>query len=221
MTTIRQPAVCLITSRRQLAPDARTTQEAVAALDRWLDDAIGAVDLLQIREPDLSARLLWELVRSVAGRAAGSGTAILVNDRADVARAAGADGVHLPAAGPPCGRVRALGPARWLVGRSTHTIEEIRTGADADYLIFGTVFPSASKPAGAPVRGLDGLARAAAVATVPVLAVGGLDVERAARCRRAGAAGVAAIGLFLPPGRAPGALGIAAATAALRAALSG
>ena len=221
MTSIRQPAVCLITSRRQLAPDARTAQEAVAALDRWLDEAIGAVDLLQIREPDLSARLLWELVRSVAGRAAGSGTAIVVNDRADVARAAGADGVHLPAAGPPCARVRALGPAGWLVGRSTHAIEEIRSRGDADYLIFGTVFPSASKAAAAPVQGLDGLERAAAAATVPVLAVGGVDVARAARCRRAGAAGVAAIGLFLPPGRAPGALGIAAATAALRAALSG
>ena len=221
MTTIRQPTVCLITSRQRLAADARTARDAIAALDRWLDDAIGCVDLIQIREPDLDARVLWALTRAVTARAAGSGTVVVVNDRADVARAAGADGVHLPAAGPPLARVRAFGPAGWILGRSVHTIAEVEAGAEADYLIFGTVFPSASKPSGAPAAGLARLQEAAAATTRPVLAVGGIDAPRAGECRRAGAAGIAAIGLFLPPGCAPGALGVAAATAAVRAAMQG
>jgi thiamine monophosphate synthase len=115
--------------------------------------------------------------------------------------------------------VRLCGEAGWIVGRAVHSLEEARSEPAADYLLFGTVFPSASKPDGTPAQGVARLAEVVAAASVPVLAIGGIDAERAARCRGAGAGGVAAIGLFLPPGRAPGAVGICAATAALKDAL--
>lgn len=208
--------ICLVTSRAQLVPDARTAAEAVAALEAWLDEAAGRVDLVQIREPDLDARVLFDLVRRVAARMRSTSTSVVVNDRADVAAAAGASGVHVPSSGPPLDRVRQCGPPGWMVGRSIHDPAETRLHGTPDYFIFGTVFPSVSKPVGARVQGLERLAAAARSTTVPALAIGGIDAPRAADCRAAGAAGVAAISLFLPPGRAPGALGIARAADALR-----
>jgi thiamine-phosphate diphosphorylase len=142
---------------------------------------------------------------------------VVVNERADVALAAGADGVHLRGDGAPTARVRRIAAAGWIIGRSVHDVAEARAARAADYLIFGTLFPTRSKPAGAPVHGLDDLGAAVKAAGVPVLAVGGIDPARAAACRHAGAAGIAAIGVFLPPGRAPQAVGIPRAVEALRA----
>ena len=209
--------ICLVTSRRQLAPEARTTSAALLALARWLEDAAGRVDLVQIRETDLDGASLERLTATVMSTMHGSGTRVVVNDRADVAR--DADGIHLPESGPPAGRVRELGPPGWIVGRSTHVPEATEAVRDADYVIFGTVFPTTSKPAGQPLAGVTGLAKAVTAIAAPVLAIGGIDAARAAECRAAGAAGVAAIGLFLPPGRAPGALGLIPAAEVLRAAL--
>jgi thiamine-phosphate pyrophosphorylase len=133
-----------------------------------------------------------------------------------VALAAGADGVHLPSAGLPTGRVRMLDPA-WIVGRSLHPGEAPAAAAGADYVLFGAVFPSASKPAAWRAAGLDALGAAvAAVGPVPVIAVGGMTPAGAVGAAAAGAAGVAAIGVFLPP---PRGLGARAAVAALREAL--
>jgi thiamine-phosphate pyrophosphorylase len=214
--------VYLVTDRRQLAPGARTVRDELAALERWLDEAMAAgVDVIQIRERDLDAAALSACAGRVATRARGTRTTVLVNDRADVALAAGAAGVHLRAAGPPEARVRALGPAGWVVGRSVHDLDEARAHDAADYLLFGTMFAGGSKPDGAPVQGLPGLARVVAVSRIPVIAIGGIDPARAGACAAAGAAGVAGIGVFLPSGRAPGGLGPARATAALRAAGEG
>ena len=212
----RRLLVCLVTSRRQLTPDARTTNDEVVALERWLDEAIGRVDLIQIRERDLDVRVLHALVRGVAGRARGGTTTVVVNDRADIARAAGAGGVHARVSGPSIARVRPLGPPGWVLGRSVHSVEEVLAEPAADYLVFGTVFPSGSKGAAVPGQGIGALAAAVRATRLPVLAIGGVDPRRAAECREAGAAGVAAIGLFLPPGRAVGALGITRAEEALR-----
>ena len=90
--------------------------------------------------------------------------------------------------------------------------------AGADYWLFGTVFPTASKPDVA-AAGLEPLAALAASSATPVLGIGGITPENARACRQAGASGIAAIGAFLPEGTAPGALGVAAATRAFRAAL--
>jgi thiamine-phosphate pyrophosphorylase len=213
------PCVALVTDRRRLSPEARTTRDQVSALERWLVDAIEAgVDLIQLRERDLDAALLRDLSRRVAARARGTATRVLINDRADVAEAAGADGVHLRADGPPAARVRAL-HAGWVIGRSVHGVEEAR-GASEDYLLFGTVFASHSKPTGWVVGGLDGLREVVAASPVPVLGIGGIDPARARACAGAGAAGVAGISVFLPEGRAAGSLGVTRALEALRAAFA-
>ncbi len=205
--------MCLVTSRRALAPDARTTSGELLALAGLLDQAIeSGVDVIQIRERDLDARVLLDFSRRIVERAGGTGTVVIVNDRTDVAAAAGADGVHLRSDGPPAAAVRSLLPAGALVGRSIHDDREARD--TADYFVFGAVFPSGSKP----VAGPAGLEAAVRMTTAPVLAIGGVTPENAAACRAAGAAGIAAISVFLPPGRTPGSLGPAAAISALRAA---
>jgi thiamine-phosphate pyrophosphorylase len=210
------PTICLVTNRRAVVPDARTLAEELAGLDAQLDDAFDAgVDLVQVRERDVGAAVLRAFVADIVRRAP-AGTRIVVNDRADVALAAGTSGLHLRGDGPPEALVRSIGPADWLVGRSVHSAEDARRAGDADYLLFGTVFPSRSKGPEAPVVGVSALEAAARATAVPVLAIGGVTPARVAACRAVGAAGVAAIGVFLPLERAPEALGAAAAVRALR-----
>lgn len=201
MTTRRPVTICLVTDRRRLSPGARTTHEELVALEAALDEAIGAgIDLIQIRERDLDAAPLAAFVRHVMARARGTSTRVVVNDRADVALAAGADGVHLRSDGPPVDRVRAIGPRGWIVGRSIHGEAEVPAHAAADYLLFGTVFASASKGESAPWQGLEGLRHAASRSKAPMLAIGGITAQNAASCLVAGAAGIAAIGAFLGSG---------------------
>jgi thiamine-phosphate pyrophosphorylase len=184
--------ICLVTDRTRFD-----------VLDAVTAAAAEGVDLVQVRERGLDDRALLELVRGVLDRVRGTATRVVVNDRTDVALGAGAHGVHLRADSVAARRVRTLVPSGFLVGRSVHTLDEAiaidREGA-VDYLIFGTVFPSASKPAGHRVAGVEALAAVCAAVRVPVLAIGGIDAAaRAAEVRRAGARGVAAIGLFAGP----------------------
>jgi thiamine-phosphate pyrophosphorylase len=217
MMALPRPALCLVTDRRALAPDARTDAAQVALLEGLLDEAIDAgIDLIQIREGDLPACDVRGLAERVASRARQSSISVLVNDRADVAFSLPDVGLHLKSDGPPAPVVRAwAGPDR-LIGRSIHEPIDSRLAEGADFLVFGTVFPSLSKSPDATPAGAEALRRACAHASVPVLAIGGLTPERVAECRRAGAAGMAAIGIFLPPGRAKGALGPRDAAVALR-----
>lgn len=211
-----EPRVCLVTDRRAVTPAARTLRDEFLGLERQLDDALGAgVELVHLRERDLEAAMLRALAARIVQRAPKT-SRIVINDRADVARAAGAGGVHLRADGPPARAVRTLGPAGWLIGRSVHSAGEAHQAGDADYLIFGTVFASVSKGPDAPVAGLGALRDAAAASAVPLLAIGGITPARVAACRAAGAVGVAAIGAFLPRGRTPDALGAAEAVRAFR-----
>ena len=221
MIPLPRPCVCLVTDRRAVTPDARTTRDELIGLEAQLDAACEAgVDLIQVRERDIDGGALSAFVRRLVTRSP-AGTRIVVNDRADVAGAAAAAGVHLRADGPPASRVRTAAWGPWLIGRSIHTSDEAAGANDADYLIFGTVFPSRSKPEGSPVSGIDGLGAACTASRLPVLAIGGISPDRVDACRAAGAAGVAAIGLFLPVGRTPGALGPAEAVRALRGAWGG
>ena len=130
--------------------------------------------------------------------------------------------MHLRADGPPVERVRSLGPDEWVIGQSVHSPSEAQRASDAgaDYVLFGTVFSGGSKGEVPEGDRLAPLSEAARVSRVPVIAIGGIDPARAARCLTAGAAGVAAISIFLPMGRAPLAMGVSGATAALRGALS-
>jgi thiamine-phosphate pyrophosphorylase len=213
--------VYLVTARHLVSPGARTASGQLHDFEHWLDEAIEAgVDAIQLREPDLDPAVLLPLASRLVARLRGTATRLLVNERADVAIAAWADGVHLRSTGPAVDRVRALCGPKWIVGRSVHRTSEAAAHRSADYLLFGTVFSSESKPAGAGAAGLDSLRSAVGVAgTTPVVAIGGVTPERTRACLAAGAAGVAAIGAFLPHGTRPGALGPADAVRAFRAAI--
>lgn len=183
---------------------------ALAARDPllWFGQlAAAGVDGLQVRAKELNDRELYDL--ATAARAALPPPArVVANGRADVALAAGLDGVHLPADGVPVAALRRRFGAELLVGRSTHTLDEVATAAaaGADYVVFGPVFPTPGK---GPSVGIAALRRAAAQG-VPVLALGGVTVERLAEVAAAGAAGAAGIRLFLDPDRLRQAVEIAA-----------
>jgi thiamine-phosphate pyrophosphorylase len=161
---------------------------------------------VQIREKDLPARELLSLVREgcgarasrAASRLVSTPAKILVNTRVDVAIAAGADGVHLPAGSIAPNVWRKITPPRFLIGVSCHTLDEVqRAEAEgADYVVFGPVFAPLSKTSDLAPRGLEGLAHAAAAVKIPVLALGGITWGNAEACVEAGAAGVAGITLF-------------------------
>ncbi len=218
MSPLTVPCLCLVTDRRQVAPEARTLRDELTALACWLDEAFDAgIDLIQLRERDLPARAMAGVAASLAQRAAATRrTRVLINDRVDVALASGCQGVHLRSDSPPTRVVRDAFPGLALAGRSVHSPAEAAGETRADYVLFGTVFPSRSKGNSVPVQGLDRLRAAIASAPVPVLAIGGITPSTARQCAEVGAAGVAALGLFLPPRRAPGALGIRHAAAELR-----
>jgi thiamine-phosphate pyrophosphorylase len=154
---------------------------------------------VQIREPRLPDRALLELTRRACDAARDSNTRILVNDRLDVAVGAGAHGVHLRGNSFRAARVRASVGDAFLIGRSVHELVEAlaaeRDGG-CDYLFFGTVFPSPSKPEGHHIAGLEALRDVCRRVTVPVIAIGGVTRERVPAVSAAGAAGIAAISLF-------------------------
>jgi len=171
--------------------------------------AAAGIGAVQIREKDLDDRSLYDLAR-VARSLLPPAARLLINGRIDIAVAAGADGVHLPADGLPLAPLRRRfggdgGPL--LLGRSTHSQAEIERARDegADYVTFGPVFPTPGKERYGPPLGLAALARAAA-AGIPVYALGGITLERFADVAAAGAAGVAGIRLFQDAGLAEAAL---------------
>jgi thiamine-phosphate pyrophosphorylase len=157
------------------------------------------VDLIQIREKDLTTRELLQLAVEARELVQGRHSRILVNDRLDVALAARLDGVHLGQHSVLPGPVRDRVPeSDFLIGVSVHSIEELRQVEDqgVSFVTMGPVFFTPSKAMyGAPV-GLDLLRSACLQTRVPVLALGGIDLENSAACLDAGAAGIAAIRLF-------------------------
>ena len=152
-----------------------------------------AVDMIQVREKDLPARELLDLVSKVRDLAAGTNTRILVNDRLDVAMAAGIQGVHLPGNGLPPGRVRRFVE---ILGVSIHSLDEgLKAERDgADFVVFGPVFDSPGKEA----VGLEPLRKISNALKIPVLAIGGITLANTDAVLNAGAAGIAGIRLFQP-----------------------
>jgi len=176
---------------------------AIADRDANFGALLGAnVNWIQIREKDLAARELLELVRRVVGLPNPHGAKIIVNTRMDVALAAGAQGLHLPAGSPAPARFRTqflpAAPPGFLIGVSCHTIEEVRQAEaeGADYVLFGPVFAPISKISDLAPRGLDGLRDACGSVRIPVLALGGITRGNMQACVDAGARGIAGISLF-------------------------
>jgi thiamine-phosphate pyrophosphorylase len=182
---------CYITDRKSLA----TEGALLSAIARNLADG---VDWIQVREKDLSARALCELVRKAIALPNPAGTKFLVNSRMDVALAAGAAGVHLPAGSMAPRKLRSIAPDGFLIGASCHTLEEVRAAEaeGADYAVFGPVFAPLSKTSDLAPRGLDALGEASRAVRIPVLALGGVTRQNAGACIAAGASGVAGISLF-------------------------
>jgi thiamine-phosphate diphosphorylase len=188
----------VVSDRRRLcAAAARSPAAAADLLAAQVGAAAAAgVDAFQVREPDLEGGALLALVERLAG-AAGSRLRLLVNERADVAAAAGV-GVHLRAGSLPAARLRAWRPAPAFISRAAHDLEELTAVGPVDLVVVGTVRASRSKGGAVAPIGFDGLKTLAAAAAVPVIGIGGLSgADWPALCA-AGAAGFAAIGTFLP-----------------------
>jgi thiamine-phosphate pyrophosphorylase len=178
----------------------RPSDEECRRLLALVECAVAArVTLVQLREKSLTARTLFELALAAARAARGSSTRILVNDRADVARAAGCDGVHLTTRSLDSSVVRCAFGEDFLIGVSTHTPREARAAREdgADFAVFGPVFDTPSKRTYGPPVGLEALGDAVCeLSPFPLIALGGVGEGDAAEVLRAGAAGVAGIRLF-------------------------
>jgi thiamine-phosphate pyrophosphorylase len=167
---------------------------------KLIEAAVAAeLSFVQIREKQLSARVLFELVVRCAELTRGSQTKLLVNDRVDVALTAAADGVQLKSESMSAAVVRQLCQRDFLIGTSTHSLAEAKAARDggADFVLFGPVFETESKKAFGPPQGVEKLRQVTKeLGTFPVIAIGGVSVENGKECFRAGASGVAAIRLF-------------------------
>ena len=196
----RERKLCYVTDRKALAGAA--DEQLRLLLEKIASVARAGVDWIQIREKDLSGRALSEFVREAVRRVPAA-CRILVNDRLDVACATGAAGVHLGEQSLPVAEVKRFWRERmrggeFLVGVSTHSLEGAMQAEDgsADYVIFGPVFATPSKAKFGEPQGIARLADVCERARLPVIAIGGITMENAEECVRAGAAGIAAIRLF-------------------------
>lgn len=149
--------------------------------------------VLQLRAPELSTAALEREARELV---TASPVPVVVSSRCDVCLAAGASGVNLPERDVGVADARALLGGR-LIGRSVHSLAgaERAERDGADFVIFGPVWPSASHP-GSEAAGIEALASVARSLRIPVIAIGGVTLDRIAECHAVGAAGYAAIGLF-------------------------
>ena len=183
-------SLCLVTDRSVVTG---TLEEAV-------EDCLAAgLRAVQLREKDLDPRDLLSLALKVRESTSRHGARLFVNDRADVALAVGADGVHRTGASLPISSLRAIAPPGFLIGASVHSVADARAAEPegADFLFFGPIYDTPSKRRYGPPQGLALLERVASAVRLPVFAIGGVTPARVAELRRAGAAGVAAIGAVL------------------------
>ncbi|HWQ34593.1 MAG TPA: thiamine phosphate synthase [Blastocatellia bacterium] len=167
--------------------------------------AAAGCQFIQIREPDLTARELSAFVRRAIELARPHGARVLVNDRLDVALATGADGVHLRTSSLSAEEARRIArrsrAGEFLIGASTHNLKEAKEAeaGGADFIVFGPVCAPLSKQVSGPLPGLSGLAAVCQAVEIPVIGLGGMQMDNFAEVIRQGAAGIAAISLFTDP----------------------
>lgn len=182
---------CYITDRRALRGE--------SLLDSIARNLRAGVTWIQLREKDLSARDLHALAVAALALPNPHSAKFLINSRVDVALAAGAHGVHFPAAAPEPKRWRGIVPPGFLFGVSCHTADEVAAAETegAAYALFGPVFAPLSKTSVLQPHGTHGLSAAAKRVQIPVLALGGITRANAPSCIAAGASGVSGISLYL------------------------
>jgi len=179
------PPILVISDRSQSRRPILMVAKAVFA---------GGCRWFSLREKDLPAAERRTLLAALVALGHRYGAVVTAHEDVDAVVAVGGDGVHLPGSSDPhAARMRA---PRALIGASAHSATEAaaQLGAGADYVTISPVFLTASKPGYGPAIGLDGLAKAAATASGPVLALGGITAQNAGLCRSAGAAGIAVMG---------------------------
>ena len=173
--------------------DGRPTMDIVTQL------LAAGVRLIQFRDKRASSGELYSSAQQIAESVRNAGGLFIVNDRADVARAMDADGVHLGQDDLPVESARTLlGPDK-MIGYSTHVLEQVREAdrSSADYIAFGPVFSTTSKENSGPVVGLEGLREARKITRKPLVAIGGITLENARAVIEAGADSVAVIGALV------------------------
>lgn len=197
---IRKITLCYVTDRKALAGSA--DQQIHLLLEKIESVAQAGVDWIQIREKDLPARALAALVERAVARVPRS-CRILVNDRLDVAIAAGAAGVHVGETSLPVEEAmrfwweKSLG-GDFIVGVSTHSLASAQTAerSQAAYVIFGPVFETPSKMKFGLPQGVERLAEVCEGVAIPVIAIGGITEDNTTQCVAVGASGIAAIRMF-------------------------
>lgn len=188
-----KPILCYVTDRKAFGSTLSVLEKIRAAV-------AAGVGWVQVREKDMPASELFSLARQAVRAGA---TKVFVNDRLDVALAAGAAGVHLGRESAPVREVvrwcrTGNAPVDFGIGVSCHNLEGARDAesAGASYIFFGPIFETPSKQSFGPPQGLERLAEICRAVRIPVVAIGGINEKNAVECVRAGAAGVAAIRLF-------------------------
>jgi thiamine-phosphate pyrophosphorylase len=201
---LSKPILYLITRGASSETTTRDSPEFKQILEQVSAAVAAGIQLIQLREKRLPARVLFELVEQSAALTRQSAMRLLVNDRADVAAAAGADGVHLTTQSIDARAIRRTFGNNFLIGVSTHSLAEAEVAKEegADFIVFGPVFTTSSKEKFGAPAGLRKLERVANdLAPLPVLALGGIDVTNARDCLRTRASGIAGITLFAEPDR--------------------
>ena len=173
----------------------------------------GGADAVQLREKAHPAGEIFAIARAIRAVTAGTGTIFIVNDRLDIALAAGADGVHLGQDDLPVAAARRMAPSPFLIGASVGSAEEARRAErdGADYVAVSPVFATGSKADAGDGHGLAAVAAVRRAVRIPVIGIGGIGPANAADVVRAGADGCAVISAVL------GQPDVAAAARSLRA----
>ncbi len=188
---LAKPTIYLIT-KGDVTPEnfEQKSQEILDVIRMAVDEKVA---LIQIREKQITGRQMFELTFEAAKITRGTSTRLLVNDRADIALAAGADGVHLAANSLPVNIIRDNFPRNFIIGASTHSLEAAKKTVErgANFIVFAPVFETPGKGLGAGLSVLKGVCDE--LRPFPVLALGGIDETNYTEVLAAGASGFAAI----------------------------
>jgi thiamine-phosphate pyrophosphorylase len=164
--------------------------ERATLVDRVVAAVRGGATSIQVRLKTASPREVVEITKTIIAKVE---VPVIVNDRADIALAAGAAGVHVGEADLPVAAIRRFAPEGFIIGASLGSDAELTNAKDADYVGIGPVFGSESKSDAGTAIGVNGFERLAALVPLPALAVGGITADRALQITVHGAAGVAVI----------------------------